>query len=367
MAVALIVSATAAFGAVKEGSFSLTPVIGGYVYDDDQHTDTSLVLGVRAGYNITKAFGVEALYDYVTPSDASSGPFSKVVINRFGGQALYHFFPDNVLVPYLAAGYYGVNFNSPKNDKTYGAFDYGAGVKYFLADNFALRGDVRHILYKFDSRTNDNVEFTLGAYVQFGAIAPPVKAIEPEPVKEIAEPAPIPPVDSDGDGVIDTLDKCPGTPAGASVDNYGCPPVVEKVIIRASEKEVIAVVAPETKVIVLVFEDIHFNFDQSTLTPEAKIILKRDILLLKENPKTKIRVAGYTSASGTEEYNQKLSERRAKAVQEYLVSEGIIKRDRLVTIGYGETHPAVHEAAPKDLYSDEAKANMRVLFEVIIE
>ena len=64
---------------------------------------------------------------------------------------------------------------------------------------------------------------------------------------------------------------------------------------------------------------------------------------------------------------KKLSERRAKAVQEYLIAEGVISRDRLSTIGYGETHPAVHEAAPKDLYSDAAKANMRVLFEIIVE
>jgi outer membrane protein OmpA-like peptidoglycan-associated protein len=142
------------------------------------------------------------------------------------------------------------------------------------------------------------------------------------------------------------------------------------VIILAAEpmaKEKVVAAAVEPKVVVLAFQDIHFNFDQSTLTPEAKLILKRDILLLKENSKTKIRVAGYTSASGTEEYNQKLSERRAKAVQDYLIDEGVISRDRLSTIGYGETHPAVHEAAPKNLYSVAAKENMRVLFEIVVE
>jgi outer membrane protein OmpA-like peptidoglycan-associated protein len=166
---------------------------------------------------------------------------------------------------------------------------------------------------------------------------------------------------------------CPAQPAAAIL-----PLPVQKaeapvVIIRAAEPKVeekvkiAAVAAVESKVVVLVFEDVHFGFDKSTLTPEAKTILKRDILLLKENPKAKVRVAGYTSASGTVEYNQKLSERRALAVQEYLVSEGIITRDRLSTIGYGESNPAAYEAAPKDIYSDEAKANMRVLFEIIVE
>lgn len=142
------------------------------------------------------------------------------------------------------------------------------------------------------------------------------------------------------------------------------------VIILASEprsEEKVKAVVVEPKVVVLAFEDIHFDFNQSTLKPEAKTILKRDIELLKENPKAKIRIAGYTSASGTEEYNQKLSEKRAKAVQEYLINEGIITPDRLSSIGYGESNPAAYEAAPKDLYSDAAKSNMRVLFEIVVQ
>jgi len=131
---------------------------------------------------------------------------------------------------------------------------------------------------------------------------------------------------------------------------------VKKVIILASEpkvaEKVVAVVSQKkAEVIVLAFEDVHFDFDQATLTPEAKTILKRDIRILKENPNSKIRVAGYTSASGTE----------------YLIEEGVITRDRLSKVGYGESNPAAHEAAPADLYSEAAKSNMRVLFEIIVE
>jgi outer membrane protein OmpA-like peptidoglycan-associated protein len=136
---------------------------------------------------------------------------------------------------------------------------------------------------------------------------------------------------------------------------------------KAEEKVVVLASAPTEGVIVLAFEDIHFDFDKSTLKPEAQTILKRNIQVLKENPKAQIRVAGYTSASGTDAYNQKLSERRANAVKEYLINEGIISSDRLSMIGYGEKNPAMYEAAPKDLYSDAAKANMRVLFEIIVQ
>jgi len=148
----------------------------------------------------------------------------------------------------------------------------------------------------------------------------------------------------------------------------------EKFVIVAAEpmveeKVVAAVSATKTeeKVVVLAFEDVHFDFDKSTLKPEAQAILKRDIQMLKDNPKAKVRIAGYTSASGTEDYNQKLSERRAKAVQEYLINEGVITPDRLSTIGYGEADPAMYEAAPKEIYSKAAKANMRVLFEIIVQ
>jgi len=148
----------------------------------------------------------------------------------------------------------------------------------------------------------------------------------------------------------------------------------EKVVILATEpmveEKVVAAVSEtkaEEKVIILAFEDVHFDFDKSTLKPEAQTILKRNVQILKDNPKAKVRIAGYTSASGTDAYNQKLSERRANAVQEYLINEGVITRDRLSTIGYGETNPAMYEAAPKELYSKEAKANMRVLFEIIVQ
>ena len=150
------------------------------------------------------------------------------------------------------------------------------------------------------------------------------------------------------------------------------PPPPRKVIILASEpkveEKVVALAAePKEKIIILAFEDTHFDFDKSTLKPEAQVILKRNIQILKANPKAKVRIAGYTSASGTESYNQKLSERRAKAVEDYLIKEGLIAPDRLSKIGYGETRPAEYEAAPKDLYSKAAKANMRVLFEIIVE
>lgn len=157
-------------------------------------------------------------------------------------------------------------------------------------------------------------------------------------------------------GKINAL--CPAKPLAAA------PVIIPMSEPKAYEK--VEAYSTEPKTIVLAFEDIHFDFDKSTLTKEAQTILKRNIQVLKGNPQAKVRVAGYASASGTEEYNRKLSIRRAKAVEEYLTKEGLVASDRLSLIGYGETKPAMYEAVPKDFYSKAAKANMRVLFEIVI-
>ena len=128
-----------------------------------------------------------------------------------------------------------------------------------------------------------------------------------------------------------------------------------------------ALTAPKVVLPVLIaLEDQHFSFDSSEITENGKTVLSYNIRLMKESPKMEILIAGYTSASGTAEYNQKLSERRATAVREYFIKGGIAPA-RLTKIGYGEKYPAEYEAVPSDIYSESAKANMRVLFEIIVK
>jgi outer membrane protein OmpA-like peptidoglycan-associated protein len=114
-------------------------------------------------------------------------------------------------------------------------------------------------------------------------------------------------------------------------------------------------------------EDVHFDFDKATLTAEAKEILARDIKTMKAEPGIKVQIEGHTCAHGNEDHNMALGERRANAVKEFLVNEGI-SADRLSTISYGETRLAMPETpTPKNKDSAEAKANRRVHFEVIMK
>ena len=143
--------------------------------------------------------------------------------------------------------------------------------------------------------------------------------------------------------------------------------VVTEPMVEEQVEAAVSEANTQEKVVILAFEDINFDFEKSTLTPGAQRILKRNIQMLKDKPKTKVRIAVYTSASGTPDHKRKLGESRANAVQEYLISEDLITRDRLYTIAYGETNPTMYEAAPKEIYSKATKTNTRVLFEIIVQ
>jgi outer membrane protein OmpA-like peptidoglycan-associated protein/uncharacterized protein YegP (UPF0339 family) len=131
-------------------------------------------------------------------------------------------------------------------------------------------------------------------------------------------------------------------------------------------KVLMVVLDPKVDEKVVVFGDTHFDYNKSTLSQDAKTLLDKNVQDLKENPKIDVRMAGYTSAEGTEDINQKLSEQRANTVRDYLIEKGIAP-ERITVIGYGRTKPAVYEVTPGDINSKEAKANMRVLFEVVVK
>lgn len=382
----------AAHAEIKAGSVELSPFAGYNFYDNQHNLKNRPVFGGRIGYNFTNHFGLEGTGEFSrNPVDDKNKPWTRqgqftgsddVKIISYHLDLLYHFLPEAKLNPFVTAGYGASHYNPEINSKNMRLMNVGVGAKYWVAENIALRVDLSNKM-TFDEHLH-NRSATAGVVFAFGgksAAAPVPRAVDTDKdgVIDASDKCPNTPtgvavdkdgcpLDSDKDGVANSTDKCPNTPAGVTVDKDGCP---KKVVILVSEPKVeekVKVVAKEpVEVVVLALEDIHFDFNQSTLTPEAKVILKRNIQLLKENPKAHIRIAGYTSASGTDEYNQTLSEKRANSIKEFLVSEGIIKSGRLSTIGYGSTQPAVYESAPKDIYSDAAKANMRVLFEVLVE
>jgi tetratricopeptide (TPR) repeat protein len=97
---------------------------------------------------------------------------------------------------------------------------------------------------------------------------------------------------------------------------------------------------------VMPLHNILFGFDSTVLRPEAFPELDRLVRFLKNNPETKILIAGYTDDRGSHDYNLKLSQQRAKAVFDYLISRGIDVR-RLQYKGFGEAHPITSNHTPQ--------------------
>jgi OOP family OmpA-OmpF porin len=137
------------------------------------------------------------------------------------------------------------------------------------------------------------------------------------------------PIDSDGDGVPDYLDKCPNTPKGANVDARGCWTYAAVVL---------------------------FDFDSAEVKSEAFPMLDEAISILKKNSEMKVEIDGHTDNRGPAAYNMKLSERRAKSIMQYFVDQGV-EAERLTTKGFGFTKPA----ASNDTKQGRAK-NRRVEF-----
>lgn len=323
---------------IRAGSFEVSPFAGYNYFQERQNLEDDFVFGGRLGYNLTTNFGLEGVWEYLSTSvDDKSERFSKqgeftspidsVRINMYHLDLLYHFMPDRHFTPFIAAGYGAANYSPEKiNHNDMSLISFGVGAKYWMADNLALRLDLRDNMIL--DETIHNLEVTLGIVFAFG-----------------------------GEKKAATTKR-----SGLKDDQ----PVIVLMSEPKVENKVKAVAADPVKprIVVLALEDVHFDFDQSTLTPKAREILKKNISILKAHPKARIRIAGYTSASGTEEYNQKLSERRAKAVYDYITQEGLVSSKNLSTIGYGERRPAVHEPVPENLYSPKAKANMRALFQI---
>ena len=86
------------------------------------------------------------------------------------------------------------------------------------------------------------------------------------------------------------------------------------------------------------FEDVHFDFDRYSLRPEATRVLDEAIAAMKQDATLRLTIEGHTCNIGTAEYNLALGERRANAVRDYLVSNGIAA-NRLQTVSYGEERP----------------------------
>ena len=344
----------------ETGTYTLTPFIGGYVFDSDQGLKDKPVYGAGFGFTLDKTWDLEGVFTYIdTESETGAGDV-KGYQYRIDG--LYHFMPSGKLLPYLGAGIGGITLDPDRGGSdTDPLINYGAGVKYFLKENMALRGDVRHII-SFGS-VHHNLCYTIGLSIFFGGekkkIVEPPADTDKDGVYDYLDKCPNTPagvkvdtkgcpLDSDGDGVYDYQDQCPDTPAGVKVDTKGCPldsdgDGVPDYLDQCPRTPAGATV---NEVGCWVCKGLEFDFDKWNIKPRYYPILDEAADCMNQHPYLKVEIQGHTDNIGTQEYNQKLSEKRAGEVMNYFLKKGI-SQERLSTMGYGFSKPIASNDTPE--------------------
>ncbi|MFC2139672.1 OmpA family protein [Bacteroidota bacterium] len=134
-----------------------------------------------------------------------------------------------------------------------------------------------------------------------------------------------------------------GGVASESIDYDRIEEIVQRHIPEVIETQVVVETSAESARWVLV--GVNFDFNSARLKSEAYPILLHAVQALLRNPDTRVEIQGYTDNIGSERYNQTLSERRARTVQNYLVARGV-KAERLEIVGYGESKPIADNSTP---------------------
>jgi outer membrane protein W/outer membrane protein OmpA-like peptidoglycan-associated protein len=272
----------------------------------------------------------------------------------------YHFNPDGRFRPYAGVG---LNYTFLYNEKPSAlsvdnSFGPAAqlGVDVGLTDKWFLNLSARYIDIDGDARlggtsigTVEVDPFVYGIHVgyKFGRPAPVMAA----PVAAVAPPPPpAPPADSDGDGVVDPSDACPGTARGAKVDARGCELDTDADGVVDSADRCPGT-PPATKVdefgcSLTARLEVFFDNNSAVLKPESYPELDTVVKFMTDVPRVAGVLEGHTDSVGSAALNERLSQRRADAVRTYLVSKGI-DGARIEAKGFGESRPEADNATPE--------------------
>ena len=293
------------------------------------HTDSDLDANnggggfIKLGKELSDSWDLQGGLGYNRASEDTgiAGVGGRYKQTTLGLDALYMFSRSNFR-PFLLAGLGAARNNVDYSNfaalqdksKTSWLANVGLGAQYLFNDSFALQADLREQWTKSNAKapgtsfdadsTIGNTLLNLGGIFRFGAPAPVVA--EPAP-----EPAPIAAVEPE---------PAPAPAPEPAPEPVKCTPQMETITVGAEKL---------------------FGFDKAALKAEGKAALDEAAAKIKANPEIKaVIVTGHTDRIGSDAYNQKLSERRAKQVADYLVAQGV-DSGIIQSVGKGESEPVV--------------------------
>ena len=291
------------------GSWYALPGISYLNTDSELKADDGAGISLRAGKAIAEHWDVQIGASHARANNDIAGHGGNYKQTLLGVDALYMFSREK-LRPFLLAGLgianndvnYSLNNQAVGGDKTSWMDNAGAGVQYLFSERFGVQADVRHVWSEAKTALNNtdtvgNTYLNLAAIINFDAPKPvtePVASLQARenqsmPVKEVLSVAP-------------------------------CQPKFESISVAAEKL---------------------FDFDKADIKAEGRQILDAAAEKISANADLNlVLVTGHTDKIGSDQYNQKLSERRANAVKAYLVTKGV-EEGRLKAVGKGESEPVV--------------------------
>jgi OmpA-OmpF porin, OOP family len=318
----------------RAGAVGVSLGAGVHVFDNQQDIRKDALGTLGLGYGITDRLATEIVFGF--------GGFDHKYFDRehcccseddvraymLRGEALYHFRPEGKLVPFIAAGIGGVRVEGDHYaDDEYFTLNYGAGVKYYVSDNIAFRGDARHVYAPEDY--HNNFSATVGLHFNFGGRAKAAPA-----VVEAPRPEPTP--------ILVVEERTPG-----------------EVAVRPVEIEDFESRPPADGEKLSIDLKLEFALDSAEIRPEDRAKLDKLGHFMVQYPETRAIVEGHTCNLGSAAYNFDLSWRRARSARDYLARNFDIAPERLEARGYGLTQPIADNATEAG-----RRMNRRVLVEV---
>ncbi len=299
--------------------------------------DSKFAASLWARYHFTSRLGIEFAYSRLAYEFVNTAaPLNELDPNNeiFDVSLAYRMFPTKAYHVLLQAGVGYVRF------KDFDAANTGdtredialkgrIGFEYMLTPDLMVALQTDYYRLNYGSSGPDYLSvwapmFALTYY--FGNTTP----------QEVA-PVATAPADTDGDGIIDVDDKCPGTPAGQKVTSYGC---------AQTEKLEIAL-------------NVQFASGKTDINTKFTADLEKFAEFMNKYPETKAAIEGHTDNTGGEKLNIRISQKRADAVKKYLVDQLKVDQSRLTAKGFGPSQPAADNTTP-----DGREKNRRVVANV---
>ncbi|MFT4256568.1 MAG: OmpA family protein [Pseudoxanthomonas sp.] len=282
----------------------LTGAVGVNVQDGDRNSEDAPFGALGLGKFVSPTWSVDGEINYQNPSLESNQNLNWSQYGISLDLRRHFLLADKNWHPYLLAG---LGYQRAEEEYLAPAFSQreegnfaaklGAGLQSNLGDRVAVRAEVAYRIDFDDTAVGPSYDGSIDDADSFGDLLASVGVVIPLGPKA-APPAPPPP---------------PPAPAPAP------PPPPDKITIDLN--------------------GVNFDFDKSTLRPDSIEILNTAAEILTRYPELRVEVAGHTDLCGKDAYNQGLSERRARAVYDYLTGKGIDASRLAGPIGYGESRP----------------------------